>query len=234
MIRPGGFGAITPVVKNLLIINVLVWFGQITFRQSNFIEDWFALHDVRSQFFKPHQLITYMFLHSPGGLGHLFFNMLAVYMFGTTLESYWGAKRFLIYYVLCGLGAGLLHLGVTYYEMSSIWNDFRAQYDPDMQQQILQSGERLVFDVATLGASGAVFGILAAFGYLFPNTMLYIYMLFPVKAKWVVLFYIGLELYLGVQNSPEDSVAHWAHLGGAAVGLLIVMWWNKNNRKTFY
>jgi membrane associated rhomboid family serine protease len=231
MIRPGGFGAITPVVKNLLIVNVLVWFGQITFQQSNFIEDWFALHDVRSQFFKVHQLITYMFLHSPGDFGHVFFNMLAVYMFGTTLENYWGPKRFLIYYVICGVGAGVLQLLVVYYEMTPLWEYFHS-LSPEQQHELLQG--RLRMDSVTLGASGAVFGILAGFAYLFPNTMIYLYLLFPVKAKWLVLFYGGLELYLGLQNSPGDSVAHWAHLGGAAVGLLLVVWWNKTNRRTFY
>src|SRR5687767_13833212 len=120
MIRPGGFGAISPVVKNLLIVNVLIWFCQQTFRQSNFIENMFALHDVRSVYFKPHQLITYMFLHDTRGFGHLFFNMLALYMFGSSLEGHWGSKRFLIYYVICGLGAGALHLGVLFYELTPV------------------------------------------------------------------------------------------------------------------
>src|SRR5690349_559056 len=127
-----GFPPLTPVVKNLLIINVLIWFGQITFQQSNFIEDWFALHDYRSKFFKPHQLLTYMFLHSPGGFGHVFFNMLAVYMFGSTLENFWGSKRFLIYYVLCGLGAGALQSLVVYYEMTPLWQIFDSM-SPEKQ-----------------------------------------------------------------------------------------------------
>jgi membrane associated rhomboid family serine protease len=232
MIRIGGFGAIPPVVKNLLIINVLIWFGQQTFQQNNFMENLFALHDVRSVYFKPHQLISYIFLHDTGGFGHLFFNMLAVYMFGSTLENHWGAKRFLIYYVICGVGAGLLHLGVVYYEMTPLWNSFHFE-DVERQKELLHS-PLLIMNQATLGASGSVFGILAAFAYLFPNTPIYLYLLFPVKAKWLVLFYAGLELYLGIVNSPEDNVAHWAHLGGAAVGILIVMWWNKTNRKTFY
>lgn len=229
--RAGGFPPLTPVVKNLLIVNVLIWFGQITFQKSDFVEDWFALHDVRSQFFKPHQLITYMFLHDPANFAHVLFNMLAVYIFGSTLENYWGAKRFLIYYVLCGLGAGALQLLVVYFEMTPLWDYFHS-LSPEQQEVLLQGKVRM--DSITLGASGAVFGILAGYGYLFPNTMLYIYGLFPVKAKWLVLFYIGLELYLLAQNSPDDSVAHWAHLGGAAVGLLIVILWNKTNRKTFY
>lgn len=226
-----GLPPLTPVVKNLLIVNVLIWFGQITFQKSDFVENWFALHDVRSQFFKPHQFITYMFLHSTQSFAHVLFNMLAVYMFGTTLENYWGSKRFLIYYVICGVGAGLLQSVVVYYEMTPIWEAFN-RLPTEQQEYLLQQGVKM--DSTTVGASGAVYGILAGFGYLFPNMMLYIYGLFPVKAKWLVLFYIGLELYLGVQNSPGDSVAHWAHLGGAAVGLLMVMWWNKTNRRNFY
>ena len=226
-----------PVVKNLLIVNVLVFIAQETFGKSNpyVIENLFALHDVHSVFFKPHQLITYMFLH--GGFDHILFNMLALWMFGSMLENHWGAKRFLQYYILCGIGAGLLHLGVLYFEMQPVW-DYIHMFPAEEQAKVIRDVNVLVMDKAinapTLGASGAIFGCLAAFGYLFPNSLVYVYFLIPIKAKWFVLIYGAIELWLGFQNSPGDSVAHFAHLGGALTGIIIVLIWNKTNRKTFY
>ena len=230
--RPGRFEVIPTVIKNLIIVNVLVFFAQITFeRNPTFnLENLFALHDIRSVFFRPHQLITHMFMH--GGWAHLFFNMFALWMFGSILENLWGPKRFLIFYVVSGLGAAALHLVVLYIEMSPVLEQFH-RLPMEVQQEFLYS-ERFKLNTATVGASGAVFGCLAAFGYLFPNSLLYIYFLFPVKAKWFVLFYAGMELYLGINNSADDGVAHWAHLGGALVGFILVWFWNKRNRKTFY
>lgn len=228
--RPGGFNVIPAVIKNLLIVNVLVFFAQFTFQNSQAfsIDNLFALHEVRSEYFKPHQLVTYMFLH--GDFGHLFFNMFALWMFGATLENVWGAKRFLIFYIACGLGAAVLHMVVLYFEFSPIYdllaNPMLHPDDRELATRIVNNG--------TLGASGSVFGCLAAFGYLFPNSVVYLYFLFPIKVKWFVLFYAGLELFLGIQNSAGDNVAHWAHLGGAGVGILLVILWNKKNRKTFY
>ena len=132
----------------------------------------------------------------------------------------------------CGLGAAIMHLAVLYVEMAPIMDAFHQQ-PMEVQQQLLYSPEFKV-NVATVGASGAIFGCLAAFGYLFPNSLIYMYFLFPLKAKWFVLLYAGMELYLGINNSAGDNVAHWAHLGGALVGFLMVWFWNKNNRKTFY
>jgi Uncharacterized membrane protein (homolog of Drosophila rhomboid) len=230
--RPGGFNTIPVVIKNLVIINVLVYFAQITFaRNPSFnMEDIFALHDIRSAYFKPHQVITYMFLH--GGWAHLFFNMFALWMFGSVLENLWGPKRFLTFYMLSGLGATALHLAILYFDLTPVWEQFYRL--PLEEQQRLIGHPRFFPNIPTVGASGAVFGCLAAFGYLFPNSLLYIYFLFPIKAKWFVLIYAGMELYLGIQNSAGDSVAHWAHLGGALVGFLLVWFWNKNNRRTFY
>jgi membrane associated rhomboid family serine protease len=233
--RPNRF---PPVVKNLLIVNALVFVAQMTFGNSNpyFIENLFALHDVHSVYFKPHQLITYMFLH--GGFEHILFNMLALWMFGSMLENYWGAKRFLQYYIICGLGAGLLHLGVLYFEMKPAW-DYIRQFSPEEQEKAIYGATMVIKDqwainAPTLGASGAIFGCLAAFGYLFPNSLIYLYFMIPIKAKWFVLIYGALELWLGVRNSPGDSVAHFAHLGGAITGIIIVLIWNKTNRKTLY
>ncbi|MGZ5190877.1 MAG: rhomboid family intramembrane serine protease [Flavisolibacter sp.] len=221
-----------PVVKNILIINVLVFIAQVTFENNPDIriENMFALHDVHSIYFKPHQLVTYMFLH--GGFSHIFFNMFAVWMFGRTLENVWGSKRFLIFYLVTGIGAGLLHLLVLYIEMEPIMAYFRM-LPPEQQAELIEAPTFKV-NVATVGASGAVFGCLAAFGYLFPNSMIYIYFLLPMKAKWFVLLYAGMELYLSIRNSAGDNVAHFAHLGGAITGFILVFFWNKRNRRRFY
>lgn len=226
--RPDRF---PPVIKNLLIINILIFIAQATIgAKSGVIENLFALHDVHSVFFKPYQVFTYMFLH--GGFDHLLFNMLALWMFGTTLENYWGSKRFLQFYLICGIGAGLLHLGVLYLEMRPVMEAFR-QLPATEQLEYIES-PRFKVNVATVGASGAIFGCLAAFGYLFPNSLIYIYFLFPIKAKWFVIIYGALELALAVRNSAGDNVAHFAHLGGAITGIIIVFIWNKTNRKTLY
>jgi membrane associated rhomboid family serine protease len=231
--RPDRF---PPVVKNLIIINVLVFVAQETFGASNpyVIENLFALHDIHSVYFKPHQLITYMFMH--GGFEHILFNMFALWMFGSLLENHWGTKRFLQFYIICGIGAGLSQLGVQYIEMEPVWKVIRMM-PPEEQAKASANDAMLmgkVINSATVGASGAIFGCLAAFGYLFPNSLIYVYFMIPMKAKWFVLIYAGLELWLGFRNSAGDSVAHFAHLGGAITGIIIVLIWNKTKRKTLY
>jgi membrane associated rhomboid family serine protease len=208
--RLGGSQIIPPVIKNLIIINVLVFLVQLAFEKNNsgFMINFFALHDVRSELFKPHQIITYMFLH--GGFWHIFLNMLILWMFGSILENLWGAKRFLTFYIICGIGAAVLQLIVLY----------------------LVSDSNV--DNPTLGASGAIFGCMVAFGLLFPNSLIYIYAIIPVKAKWAVLAYVLYELFLGVRDSPGDNVAHWAHLGGGLVGLILVFYWRRTDRSRFY
>jgi membrane associated rhomboid family serine protease len=218
------------VIKNLIIINALVFFAQQIFRKYG-VDNLFALHDIRSVYFRPHQLITHLFMH--GSWTHIIFNMLALWMFGSMLENLWGSKRFLIFYMLCGLGAALLHLGVLYVDLAA--DVERLNSFPPALYNTREFAE-LFFKVnqGTVGASGAVFGCLAAFGYLFPNSLIYVYFFLPIKAKWFVIIYAGLELWLGVQNSAGDNVAHWAHLGGALVGFLLVLYWNKRNRRNFY
>ncbi len=230
--RPGGFQVLPVVVKNLLIINGLVFLAQVTFEQTGLLslENLFALHDVHSVYFRPHQLVTHLFMH--GSFGHIFFNMFALWMFGNVLENYWGAKKFLIFYIACGLGAGLLHLGVLYYENVPVMQLFHSL--PADQQAELLYAPNFKVNTATVGASGAVFGCLAAFGYLFPNSLIYLYFFIPIKAKWFVLMYAAMEFFLGVRNSAGDNVAHWAHLGGALVGFLLVLYWKKKNRRRFY
>jgi membrane associated rhomboid family serine protease len=141
------------------------------------------------------------------------------------------------YYIICGLGAGLLHLGVLYLEMQPAW-DYIRTLPADVKAEILDKNDIAVMgkaiNGATVGASGAIFGCLAAFGYLFPNSLIYVYFMIPMKAKWFVLIYGALELWLGFRNSAGDNVAHFAHLGGAVTGIILVLIWNKTKRKTLY
>ena len=209
--RPTRFEVLPTIIKNLLIINGLVFLAQNTFAgpTSSFsFEDYFALHAWQSDLYKPWQLITHMFLH--GDFSHILGNMFALWMFGSILENVWGPKRFLLFYMLCGVGAAIIHLAILSYQLVPL----TSQYD-----RLLNS--------ATLGASGAVFGILIAFVYLFPNTYIYIYFLFPVKAKWLGIAYFAFELYKGIENSAGDNVARWAHVGGALIGFILVYIWKK-------
>lgn len=274
--RPGRFEILPIIIKNLLIINGLFFLAQVTLSKGAVpifsFEDTLALHAWQSELFKPWQLITHMFLH--GDFYHILGNMFALWMFGSVLENVWGAKRFLTFYLICGLGAALIHLLFLSYELSPIIRDYgliiQQQNDPKaFVDAMISFGNKynMGFDpeflsylradptnsalagkvldavtlyqnnrvnTATLGASGAVFGILAAFVYLFPNTYIYLYFLVPVKAKWLGLLYFSYEVFFAIQNSAGDNVARWAHIGGAIVGLLIVITWNKTNRKTLY
>lgn len=248
--RPGSFQILPTVIKNLLIINTLIFLAQTTFKAPgdfNF-NDNLALHTWQSELFKPWQFFTYMFLH--GSWSHLLGNMFVLWMFGSTLENLWGPNRFLVFYLVSGLGAALCHMGVLYFENHQMIAQLNAiDSAPALQNFIAKYGDgyrvplnieaaseltQLRLDVPTLGASGAVFGCLAAFGYLFPDDYIYIYFAIPIKVKWFVIVYIGGELMLQIQNSAGDSIAHVAHLGGALVGFLMVYFWNKNNRRKIY
>src|ERR1700761_5945733 len=196
--RPGSFQMIPPVIKNLVIINGLVWLAEITLGSN--ISDWmfnmFALHDVHSQYFKLHQLVTYMFMHDNHGIQHILYNMFALWMFGSVLENYWGAKRFLTFYMISGIGAAICHLAVLYHEMAPIAEQI-SMASPEQQQEFMYSLQNPLNE-ATVGASGAIFGCLAAFGYLFPNQYIYLYFLVPIKVKWAVLGYAAFELFYGI------------------------------------
>jgi membrane associated rhomboid family serine protease len=208
----GGFPSIPPVIKNLLIINGLVWLAQIIFGyQHFFLEEYGALWSFNTGNFKAWQLITYMFMHealdSTGSIvfSHILFNMFTLWMFGGILENVWGGKRFLTFYMICGVFAGLTQL-------------------------FLQSD----FGFA-IGASGAIMGVMAGFVYLFPNTELFIMFIpIPVKAKYVIPGFMLLDLFGTFAPRQGDNVAHWAHLGGAITGLLLVIFWNRGNRRNFY
>ena len=229
-LRPGGgFQVLPPVIKNLLIINALAWLAQITIGKSGMvpIEDIFALHFVRSELYKPWQFVTYMFLHDPGNFFHILFNMFALWMFGSTLENLWGTKRFLIFYLICGVGAALVHMGALWYDNSTWLAYFQ-------QGQISEGDYRMLLNIPTMGASGAVMGIFAAFAYTFPNSQMIILPIpFPIKAKWAMIGLIAFDLIGGFSNR-QGGVAHFAHVGGGAVGILVLILWNKNNRRTFY
>jgi membrane associated rhomboid family serine protease len=208
-----------------------------------------GLHYPASDGFYLHQIITYMFMH--GSLSHLFFNMFAVYMFGRILESVWGTKRFLTYYMITGIGAGLINILVAYVRIKAI----EANLSPEVISQIYREGYdilrqsmnytdpihghlNILINTTTVGASGAVFGILLAFGMLFPNMSLYIIPIpFPVKAKYMVTGYGIIELFAGFAEIRGDNVAHFAHLGGMLFGIILVLYWRKkdgNNGRYFY
>jgi len=273
--RPTGFKLLPPVVKNLLIINGLVFLLQMVM-DSSFgfrLEDYLGLRYPGSQAFKPWQFITFMFLH--GDLGHIVFNMFALWMFGYALENIWGPKRFLTYYMITGVGAGLVHYIVIYFQISptvtaintlvdagntdalmgfinshqfminqysgSIYQDF-MQFERDFEillqnpenRQALTAAMNFMVDYReyymnlpnVIGASGAVFGILLAFGMLFPNTRIYIYFLFPIKAKYFVILYGAIELFYGISGSGTN-IAHFAHLGGMVFGFFLIRYWKK-------
>lgn len=245
--RFGHFNILPPVVKNLLIINGIFFLGTyvVTERLGIDVFHLLGLHYWTSEGFRPHQIITHMFMH--GDLMHIFSNMFALWMFGSVLENVWGGKRFLIYYLVTGLGAAIIHnltKAIDIYTISQMLDPFSIEEVKREGYQALLDGKNYVepglralndaINTPTVGASGAVFGILLAFGMLFPNTLLYLYFAIPIKAKYFVLGYGALELYLGLRDNPGDNIAHFAHLGGMLFGYLLIKYWNKNNRKSFF
>jgi membrane associated rhomboid family serine protease len=219
----------SPVVLNLIIINALVFFAQSVFggmAPLNKVNDLFALHHYKSDVFRPYQLVTHMFMH--GGIFHLLFNMLGLWMFGSIIERLWGPKRFLTFYLICGLVAGLAQMAnyaydFRYFDSLVMSTDLNAMYQEGMRMN------------CTVGASGAIMGVLAAYGYLFPNTRLFIMPIpFPIKAKWAIIGIIALDVFGGISRTANDNIAHFAHVGGALAGFLLVLYWNKNKKETFY
>ena len=200
---------ITPIVKHFIIINVIMF--ALTLLAEHFMLEKFALFYFNSPFFKPYQLISYIFMH--GGFMHILFNMYSLYIFGSVLESVWGGKKFFIYYMVTGIGAALFHLFITYLRIES------GVLDP-----------YLASIIPMVGASGAIYGLLLAYGVLFPNNVLTLF--FPpvsLKAKYMVFVFGGLEFLLGVGGSG-DGVAHFAHLGGMLFGFVILMIWKRGNK----
>jgi membrane associated rhomboid family serine protease len=256
------FARITPIVRNLLIINIAaLLIGQ--FARID-LANLLGLRYILADTFAPYQFFTYMFVH--GGGWHLFSNMFALFIFGPLLEQLWGPKRFLTFYIVTGVGAGILYSGINYFETRRVekaaevyienpdperFNSFilkHADYtfkrlahfidsyaeDPDNPGRIAESREivrQLAYNKANIpmvGASGAIFGILMAFGLLFPNTtLMLLFPPIPIKAKYFVGFYGLFELYAGINRAPGDNVAHFAHLAGMLVAWLLIKYWQK-------
>lgn len=226
-----------------MIINGLFFLGTIAFQRYGIdLTELLGLFVPQSKHFRPHQLVSYIFMH--GNFEHIFFNMFALWMFGNSLENYWGGKRFLIYYMATGLGAGLIHLGVLEAELFSILPQISADALAMVKQEglsVLYNGQNYsdpvlsqlnaILNVPTVGASGAVFGLLLAFGMMFPNAQIYIYFLFPIRAKYFVIIYGLFELFSGISNRPGDNVAHFAHLGGMLIGYILLKYWQKNKTR---
>lgn len=278
------FSGITPAVKALIILNVAMYFLAILLDQVLHINtaNLLGLHLPQSHYWAPWQYVTHMFMHGGGeellrcrifeGLSHLFFNMFALFMFGRILESVWGTKRFLIFYFVCGIGAGALNSLVGWFEVRHmmeqyatfqttptpsiladfvknqighpapwIWEVIDSWINNPNSPEYIEAGKQLFeriidlkINIPMVGASGAIFGILLAFGMLFPNTELFLMFIpVPIKAKYFVIGYGLLEFFLGIQNSASDNVAHFAHLGGMLFGFFMVKYWSRN-RKKFY
>jgi membrane associated rhomboid family serine protease len=245
--RPAGFSMLPLVVKNLLIINGIFFLATIALDSAFHINlvNYLGLYYPVSQNFGVWQLVTYMFMH--GGFTHILFNMFALWMFGNVLENVWGPRRFLNYYLVTGIGAGIVQIIVAYFRIASV----EAGLHPDQIAMVIQEGAsilqqsknyidpgmsslNLIINTPTVGASGAVFGILLAFGMMFPNSLIYVYFAIPVKAKYFVMIYGGLEIYLGFSNNPADNVAHFAHLGGMIFGFILIMYWKKRGKLNSY
>ncbi|MBO7082424.1 MAG: rhomboid family intramembrane serine protease [Bacteroidales bacterium] len=221
---PSGFSFLPIVVKNLLIINGIMFLADIVLTRFGIdLNSMLGLHFFLASGFRPYQLLTYMFMH--GNFSHLFFNMFALWMFGNVLENIWGAKRFLMYYIICGLGAAVMQEGVQYIEYVTQLSHYQ---NVNMGSTIIPMSEYLNY-MTTVGASGAIYGLLLAFGMMFPNSLIYLYFVMPIKAKWFVIGYAVIELLTGVFSSG-DQVAHFAHLGGMLVGLIIILIWKKKGR----
>jgi len=238
--RPGGFKLLPPVVKNLLIINGIFFLATFSLGKAydvNLVK-YLGLHYIASDNFEPYQFVTYMFMH--GDLAHIFFNMFALWMFGNVLENVWGPKRFLTYYVITGIGAAITHMIVTYFriqaaeaemsiqQISTVYNEGADVLSRGMNytHELMGTLNRLI-NTPTVGASGAVFGILLAFGMMFPNSLIYLYFAIPIKAKYFVIIYGALELYMGISATPGDNIAHFAHLGGMIFGFFLIKYWQK-------
>lgn len=241
-----GFLALPPVVKNIILINVLMLIATWTAKGAFGVDltAILGLYYPKSEQFMPLQILSHMFMHA--NFWHLFFNMFALYMFGGILENVWGPKRFFIYYMVCGLGAAFVHESVIMFQ----YNKIMSTISPDQLQLVLNDGAaylnegkvftnetmkdlQMLLNVPTVGASGAIFGVLLAFGVLFPNTQLMLlFPPIPIKAKYFVIGYGAIELYLAV-TQPGSNIAHAAHLGGMLFGYILIRYWRKTT-KTLY
>ncbi len=274
---PSGFGFLPPVVKNLIIINGLFFLATLVLGNVLHLDltDYLGLHYFASLKFAPYQFITYMFMH--GSFSHIFFNMFALWMFGSVLEQVWGPKKFLLYYIITGIGAALVHYLVFYFQITPVlqsmdafianpdlvtlqqfvsnhqfsvsdssgdfyqaFENFKLNYvtlqqDPGNVQAMQDSinfisayREHFLSLPVVVGASGAIYGLLLAFGMLFPNSLIYLYLFIPMKAKWFVIIFGAIELFSGFYDQG-GNIAHFAHLGGMIFGFLLIMYWKKKS-----
>jgi membrane associated rhomboid family serine protease len=225
--------SLPPLIKNLIIINALVWVAQITLDRQFQISTKLMLFPLHHDLFSPYQIATYMFAHDPSSFLHLAFNMLNLWLFGRLLENVWGPKRLLLLYFISGVGAAALHLGIQHFRWEQAW-DMAMAADLTGNEIQMEKARQLGRSIGPmLGASGAIFGVMAAAALLFPNTIIHLF-LFPLPIKWLVLIMVLGDLFGGFSNVRGDNVAHFAHLGGAITGFILVLIWNKTNRKTLY
>ena len=241
-----------PATKNLLIINVLVWLAYLVLLRSGIdLGRWLALYYPASPNFAIYQIVSYMFMH--GSWTHIIFNMLGLYMLGSALDQIWGTKRFLIFYFVTGIGAALVQILVTFIRIQIV----QADMPPEMIQMVYAEGAgvlsrgmnytneamgslNLLINRPTVGASGAIFGILIAFAVWFPTAPLYIMFIpVPIKAKYLVVVLVVVSLFFGFANFPGDRIAHFAHLGGMLFGIFMILYWrktdkNRNNYEHYY
>lgn len=250
---------IPQVTKNLLIINILVFVFSFVLKSKGIdLNALLSTHSIGSPLFQPFQVVTHMFAHAD--FFHIFMNMWLFIMLGGYLERLWGPKRFFIFFLLCGFGAFILQNAISAYELYKLKSAISssAKYDLStvdyyiknnnietgvnnlMAHYHLNSLPPLLYNYISsayssmLGASGAVFGILAAFAILFPNQEFLLYFAIPVKAKYLVGVYFIFEVYMAIQNNPSDQVAHLAHVGGGIMGAIIVLFWRRTDRQNFY
>lgn len=240
---------ITPLVKQILIACIVLFVGKLLLENKGIdLDQYLALSYVKNEDFKPWQLITHMFMH--GNLTHILFNMIGLISFGAVLENFIGPKKFLTLFFVSGFGAVGLHILAQMVELYQLTGTMLPSFQ-DLNIQI--EGEKIMYETTrfssenslqktygimnskTLGASGALYGIVAAFAYLFPNTQLQILFIpFPIKAKFLVPGFIALDLFLGISNFNWDPVAHFAHIGGALFGFLLIYYWRKFDRNSLY
>lgn len=220
-------GNLTPVVKNLLIINLLLWLAGITFvHYSIDLNTYLGLHYWSANSFNPVQFITYMFMHA--NFMHLFFNMLGLYMFGVVLEQVLGPKKFLFYYFVTGIGAAIVQELTWTINILPVIEQVNTALSHGASANLIEQKNMFLNQFVTIGASGAVFGLLLAFGMLFPEQPVFlIFLPIPIKAKYFVPIYALIELVLGVGNFSFDNIAHFAHLGGMLFGFFVLLYWKK-------
>lgn len=229
-----------PVTKHLLIINCLLWLATVLLQGTVDLTSLLGMHYFKGSDFNPLQLFTYMFMHDNHGIGHLFFNMFALFMFGRLIEMIVGPKRFLVYYIVCGIGAALVQQVTWHFMIPSMVDSIgQMQGQMDYYNTVIQHHidlNPLYNEMITVGASGAIFGILLAVAFFLPDMPIYIYFIAPIKAKWVVLGYALIELLMGIHNGSGDNVAHFAHLGGMLFGVFVLLYWYRGGirRNNFF